>query len=91
MIKESGHLNENCGEWEVRTSPLTFVFIINKKYLFHFHAILFQNIPKYTARDLILQKLQEIGLYKCTKPRVTYIPICNRSGDVIEQMLKDQW
>ncbi|XP_065200889.1 valine--tRNA ligase-like [Planococcus citri] len=70
---------------------LPIVSVITESGHLNENCVEWKNVPKYAARELILQKLQELGLYKCTKSHVTHIPICNRSGDVIEYMLKDQW
>lgn len=50
-----------------------------------------QGMKKYHARDLMMNVLADKGLLRGTKPHKMAIPICSRSGDVVEQLLKHQW
>jgi valyl-tRNA synthetase len=46
---------------------------------------------RFDARVEVLKQLKEKGLYIETKPNPMSIPVCSRTGDVIEPLLKPQW
>lgn len=50
-----------------------------------------QGMKRFDARKAIVVALKEKGLYIETKNNPMVVPICNRSKDVIEPMLKPQW
>lgn len=50
-----------------------------------------QGIKRFDARKKVLEKLKEEGLYIDQKDNEMTIPVCSRSGDVIEPLLKPQW
>lgn len=51
----------------------------------------FQNMFRYDARIKVLNKLNEMGLYRGKVEHIMTLKICSRSGDVIEPLLKPQW
>ena len=50
-----------------------------------------QGQKRFDARKQVLQALKEKGLYRETKDNPMVVPICSRSKDVIEPLLKPQW
>jgi valyl-tRNA synthetase len=50
-----------------------------------------QGMKRFHARVAVVKALQDAGLYIETKDNPMQIPICNKSGDVIEPILKPQW
>lgn len=50
-----------------------------------------QGTKRFDARAMVIEKLKEAGLYVDQKDNEMTIPICSRSGDVIEPLLKPQW
>jgi len=48
-------------------------------------------MKRFHARVTIVKALKELGLYVETKDNAMQIPICSKSGDIIEPMLKPQW
>lgn len=48
-------------------------------------------MKRFEARKEITKALQELGLYVETKSNPMVVPICSRSKDVVEPMLKPQW
>lgn len=48
-------------------------------------------MKRFDARKRIIETLKELGLYVETKNNPMVVPICNRSKDVVEPMLKPQW
>lgn len=51
----------------------------------------FARLPRFIARDHILKSLAEKVLLRGSKDHSMILPICSRSKDVIEFMLKPQW
>jgi len=51
----------------------------------------FQGMKRFHARVEVVKKLKEKGLFVETKDNPMQIPICSKSGDVIEPLLKPQW
>lgn len=51
----------------------------------------FKGMQRYEARKAIVNHLRNIGLFRGTQNHAMQIPICSRSGDVVELMLKPQW
>lgn len=51
----------------------------------------FSGMPRFNARDEILNALGSLGLLRETRPHDMQLPICSRSGDVLEYLLKPQW
>ncbi|KAL3312198.1 hypothetical protein Ciccas_009216 [Cichlidogyrus casuarinus] len=50
----------------------------------------FKGLPRYEAREAIRSKLTELGLMRKRYPQPIQLPICTRSGDIIEPLLLDQ-
>ncbi|KAK2459849.1 hypothetical protein APHAL10511_008170 [Amanita phalloides] len=51
----------------------------------------FKGMKRFHARVEVVKKLKEKGLFVETKDNPMQIPICSKSGDVIEPVLKPQW
>ncbi|CAH8875395.1 unnamed protein product [Trichobilharzia szidati] len=57
----------------------------------------FAGLPRFQARQRLVERLSELGLYKYRKDvsvdggDCTILPICSRSGDIIEPMIRKQW
>lgn len=51
----------------------------------------FTGMKRFHCRKRITEKLKELGLYKDTINNPMVIPICSRSKDVVEPMIKPQW
>ncbi|BFZ05935.1 hypothetical protein BsWGS_08973 [Bradybaena similaris] len=48
-------------------------------------------MKRFDARKAVLQALKDKGLYRGTKDNPMVVPMCSRSKDVIEPLLKPQW
>lgn len=48
-------------------------------------------MPRFEARNKVLEKLSSLNLLREIKDHVMSLPMCSRSGDVIEPLLLDQW
>ena len=51
----------------------------------------FTGIHRFQARGDVVTKLQDKGLYVKTENNPMKVPMCSRSKDVIEPMIKPQW
>ncbi|EKM74711.1 hypothetical protein AGABI1DRAFT_65441 [Agaricus bisporus var. burnettii JB137-S8] len=51
----------------------------------------FKGMKRFHARVAVVKELKELGLYVDTKDNPMQIPLCSKSGDVIEPVLKPQW
>ena len=52
---------------------------------------LFQGMMRFDAREAVEAELKKLGLYRDKKPNPMKVPLCSRSGDVIEPRIKMQW
>lgn len=50
-----------------------------------------QGLKRFDARERVAQMLQKRDLWRGQVPHSMAVPVCSRSGDIIEPMLKDQW
>jgi valyl-tRNA synthetase len=48
-------------------------------------------MKRFDARKAVVKALKERGLFKEVKDTETFLPVCSRSKDVIEPLLKSQW
>ena len=51
----------------------------------------YRGMDRFVARKAILADLEELGLLVEIKKHKLMVPICDRTGQVIEPMLTDQW
>lgn len=51
----------------------------------------FAGMKRFLARKAVLETLKELGHYKETKDNPMVVPMCSRSKDIIEPLLKPQW
>ncbi|KAL7717001.1 valine--tRNA ligase [Entamoeba marina] len=51
----------------------------------------FSGMKRFDAREAIIKKLKELGLYRGVKASPMRVPLCSRSKDVIEPRVKPQW
>ncbi|KAF3422053.1 hypothetical protein E2986_01130 [Frieseomelitta varia] len=52
---------------------------------------LFKGLPRFIAREKVLNELSNKGLLKSISDHNMYVPLCSRSHDVVEYLLKEQW
>ncbi|XP_012928335.2 valine--tRNA ligase, mitochondrial isoform X2 [Heterocephalus glaber] len=50
-----------------------------------------QGIHRFVAREKIVLALREQGLLRGLQDHPMVLPVCSRSGDVVEYLLKSQW
>jgi len=51
----------------------------------------FTGMPRFEARAAVLKALKQHGMLRESRNHAMALPVCSRSGDVIEPLLKDQW
>jgi valyl-tRNA synthetase len=51
----------------------------------------YRGLDRYAARKAVLADLQAAGLVASEKPHKMIVPRCERTGEVVEPMLTDQW
>ncbi|XP_063624402.1 valine--tRNA ligase isoform X1 [Cydia splendana] len=51
----------------------------------------FSGMKRFDVRRSIIKTLDSLKLYKETKDHAMVVPLCSRSKDVVEPMLKPQW
>lgn len=50
-----------------------------------------QGLHRFVAREKIMSALSERRLFRGLQDHPMVLPICSRSGDVVEYLLKSQW
>lgn len=48
-------------------------------------------MKRFDARKAVLAALEKKGLFRGTKENPMVVPICSRSKDIVEPMIKPQW
>ncbi|RUS17877.1 tRNA synthetases class I-domain-containing protein [Endogone sp. FLAS-F59071] len=70
---------------------LEFVNILNDDGIFNENAGPFKGYRRFHARKAVAEALKEKGLYVDTKDNPMTVPVCSKSGDIIEPLMKPQW
>lgn len=82
----------NKNDFEVgKRHNLSSVQVISEKGLIVDGFQEFSGLPRFLARDKILHRLAELELYRGSDFHKMVLPICSRSKDVIEFLLRPQW
>lgn len=51
----------------------------------------FSGLNRFDAREAVLDDLTRRGLFRGQRDHIMQVPICSRTGDVIEKLIKPQW
>ena len=70
---------------------LPFISILDEHNRLNEHAGDLRGLMRFDAREKVVQLLEEKKLLRGVKDHVMTIPICNRSGDIIEPRIRPQW
>ena len=70
---------------------LPFVNILNEDGTFNSNSGHYAGEKRFNARYRVIEELKKLGLYTRQESVKMVVPICSRSGDVIEPLLKPQW
>ena len=54
-------------------------------------GVCIQGMPRFDARTSVLEALKKEGLYRETKDHPMVVPVCSRSKDIVEPLIKPQW
>ncbi|KAI9138706.1 tRNA synthetases class I-domain-containing protein [Paraphysoderma sedebokerense] len=70
---------------------LEFINIFNDDGTVNENGGVYQGLKRFDARIKVLADLKSRNLYIETKDNPMVVPMCSRSGDVIEPLMKPQW
>ncbi len=70
--------------------PLITIFTLDAK-INENGPVAYQGLDRYDCRKAVLKDLEEQGFLQKAVPHKNMVPICTRTGQVIEPMLTDQW
>jgi valyl-tRNA synthetase len=70
---------------------LPFINILNEDGTLNSNAGPYAGEKRFDARYAVVEELKRLGLYTKQEPNKMVVPICSRSGDVVEPLLKPQW
>lgn len=76
-----------CG----RRLNLEFITCINDDGMMSSECGVYSGQPRFFVRQKLLEDMKTRGLYRDSKDNEMIIPICSRSKDIIEPLLKPQW
>lgn len=105
VICDSELVDMNFGTGAVKITPahdpndficgqkhkLEFITILNDDGTFNENGGKYQGMLRYEVRIKIVKDLEEMKLLRGKKPHAMRLGFCDRSGDVIEPMVKPQW
>lgn len=70
---------------------LPFINILNEDGTLNSNAGPYAGEKRFNARYGVIDELKKLGLFTKQEPNKMVVPICSRSGDVVEPLLKPQW
>ena len=70
--------------------PLITIFTLDAK-VNENGAVAYRGLDRFDARKAVIRDLEAQGLLLEIKPHKLMLPICTRTGQVVEPMLTDQW
>ena len=70
--------------------PLITIFTLDAK-INENGPVQFQGMDRYVCRTAVLKDLQDQGFLEKAVPHKNMVPVCARTGAVVEPMLTDQW
>jgi valyl-tRNA synthetase len=70
---------------------LEFINIMNDDGTFNENAGPFKGMKRFHVRVAIVEELKKKGLFVGVKENPMVVPLCNKSGDIIEPIMKPQW
>lgn len=70
---------------------LEFINILNDNGTMNYNTGNFQGLKRFDARYKVIEALKERGLYVKWENNAMKVPLCSKSKDVIEHLMKPQW
>ncbi|KAK4682931.1 Valine--tRNA ligase, mitochondrial [Podospora pseudoanserina] len=104
-IVEDSYVDPEFGTGAVKLTPahdfndyklgvahkLEFINVLTEDGLINENGAMFQGQKRFNARYTVVEELARLGLFVKKEPNAMVIPICERSGDVIEPRMAPQW
>ena len=87
MTPAHDHNDFNIG----KKHGLEFINILNDDGTLNHHAGDFQGMKRFDAREKVIDALKEKGLYIKSEDNKMSVPICQKSKDIIEPIMRKQW
>jgi valyl-tRNA synthetase len=81
------HNDYDCG----KRHQLPFVEMMTDEGYINDVSLQFKGMKRFDARKAVLQALKDNGLFRDIKDHAMVVPICSRSKDVVEPLIKPQW
>lgn len=70
---------------------LEFINILNDDGTFNENCGEWAGVKRFDARITVVEKLKSLGLFVGVEDNPMTVPLCSKSGDIIEPLLKPQW
>ncbi|KAL5332718.1 tRNA synthetases class I-domain-containing protein [Aspergillus crustosus] len=70
---------------------LPFINILNEDGTLNGNAGHYAGQKRFDARYGVIEELKKLGLFSRQESHKMVVPICSRSGDIVEPLLKPQW
>ncbi|KAI1820004.1 tRNA synthetases class I-domain-containing protein [Xylaria intraflava] len=70
---------------------LPFINILNEDGTLNSNAGHYAGEKRFNVRYAVIEELKKLGLYTKQESNKMVVPICSRSGDIVEPLLKPQW
>ncbi|GAB5587672.1 valine--tRNA ligase [Umbelopsis nana] len=70
---------------------LEFINILNDDGTFNENAGPFKGMKRFHVRVAIVEELKKMGLFVGVRDNPMVVPLCSKSGDIIEPVMKPQW
>ncbi len=74
-----------------RRHNLEFINIFTDEGKVNENGAQFAGLQRFDAREAVQAELKKLNLYKETKDNKMMLPICDRSGNIVEPLMKPQW
>ncbi|XP_058054335.1 valine--tRNA ligase isoform X2 [Anopheles bellator] len=74
-----------------RKHQLATVEVLNEQGIVREHFDPFSGLPRYEARERLMDYLSKLSLLRGIRPHAMVLPVCSRSKDVVELLLRPQW
>lgn len=74
-----------------RRHNLPMIAIFDERNVLNDRAGEFCGMKRFDARIAVVEKLKEVGLYRGEQDHAMVLPVCSRSGDIVEPRLMPQW
>uniref|UniRef100_A0A182T9B4 valine--tRNA ligase n=1 Tax=Anopheles maculatus TaxID=74869 RepID=A0A182T9B4_9DIPT len=74
-----------------RRHHLATVEVIDERGIVQKHFGSFTGLPRYEAREALMNYLTKLSLVRGVRSHTMLLPLCSRSRDVVELLLRPQW